>query len=609
MAELVSKTMIEELRARCDVVDIIGSYVELKRAAGTYKALCPFHKEKTPSFNVNPARQIYHCFGCGAGGDVFRFVMEYEGVDFPTALRMLAERVNFRLEFETGPAKPRQGPPKDVLYKTLDQAATLFHRVLREHDQAAGARAYLERRKLDDAVVNDFRLGYAPDMFDGMRKWAAQARISEEALLGTGLCAQTEAGRTYDRFRDRLMFPITDAMGRTIGFSGRILNDEVQAAKYVNSPETPLFHKSRVFYALDKARQGIIDSGTAIICEGQIDAIRCHAAGMPNVVASQGTALTEHHASLVKRFGEAVVLILDADPAGQKAAIRSAEAFLTAGLDVRIAALPPGEDPDSLILKSGRDALLNLVNSARSLVDFQIDVLEGSVDTGSEAGRQRVIQNVLETISGIPSVVQQDQLIRQLSRRYFAAEHLLRDDLKRLHRKRTTVSRREEGPGGPGPRPAHPQTEKGLIELMIEFDEVATLVHEYLPIADFSDEDCRRIAQEVIRHGHDLEWDLMRHLDDASEECRRLAAEIQMAPHKLRGEEATPVLAARDMILFLRRKSLESQRIRQRRLAEASAGAEQDRLIMECQQLSVDLNKLKQGWEEALPVLELGAEG
>ena len=602
MAERISKEMIEELRARCDVVAVIGSYIELKRSAGTYKALCPFHKERTPSFHVHTARQTYKCFGCGAAGDVFQFVMEYEGVDFPTALRLLAERVNFRLQFEAGPAKPRQGPPKDVLYKTMDQAAALYHRVLNEHPSAAAARAYLARRQLDAETVQSFRLGYAPDIRDGMLKWGRQAGIQEDVLLGCGLIGRTEAGACYDRFRDRLMFPITDAMGRTIGFSGRILDDQAQAAKYLNSPETALFYKSRVFYALDKARPGIVDAGVAIICEGQIDAIRCHAAGIRNVVASQGTALTESHAELIKRFAGEVVLVLDADPAGQNAAVRSAEAFIAAGLIVRIAALPTGEDPDSLILGRGRDALLDLVGSARSVVDFQIDLLEAAGEAATPSGRQRVIRSVLETIRGIPSAVEQDRLLRQLAQRYFVAEHLLREDLKRLRGRRTAV----EAP--PVQRAAHPAAEQTLIELMAESAEVVDLVKTYLPPEDFSDPDCRRIAEALAgRDPDDLTWDLMDVLreSDVGDECRRLAAAIQMTPPKLQGDEATPETAARDVILHLRRKAVERQRIDLRRQAEGASGPEQERLIMACQQLSVDLNQLKQGWEAALPVLEL----
>ena len=432
---MFSKQTIEEVRARSDIVDVVGSHVELKRAGSSWKALCPFHKEKTPSFHVNPQRQIFHCFGCDAGGDVFRFTMDYEGVDFPTAIRLLADRGGMHIREEEGGPEPK-GPPKDRIYRVLDQAATLYHRALKESDKAAAARTYLAKRQLEGEPLEQFRIGYAPDQRGAIQRWADKKEISSELLEAAGLLARGERGDWYERFRDRLMFPIQDEMGRVIGFSGRTLSDRRDIAKYINSPETPVFQKSRVFFAMDRARKPVAECRTAIICEGQIDAIRCHVAGLGNVVASQGTAMTENHARLIKRYADSLVLLLDADTAGQEAAIRSAEVFLGAGLNVRVAALPAGEDPDSLVLNQGADALRTIVDQARSIVEFQWRILEVREDLGDPAAHERAVQSVLHTVSSAATLVQQEELVREMRRVTYLRENRLLEDLRRNHRRR-----------------------------------------------------------------------------------------------------------------------------------------------------------------------------
>lgn len=599
---MISKQVIEELRARCDIEEVIGSYLELKRAGSALKALCPFHKEKTPSFHVNPQRQIFHCFGCGAGGDVFRFVMEYEGVDFPTALRLLAERCGMRLAFDEAPASPG-GPAKDVLYRVLDQAATLYQRTLLEHDSAAEARAYLARRQIDASAIERFRIGYAPNIRGALDRWSDKAGLSMESLEGAGLVAQSDRdGSRYERFRDRVMFPIADEMGRIIGFSGRALDPAIPA-KYVNSPETPVFHKNRVLFALDKARHTMVADRVGILCEGQIDAIRCHQAGIANVVASQGTAVSDHHARLLRRYADEVILVLDADRAGQDAAIRSAEVFLAAGLTARIAALPPGEDPDSLILGQGADALLTLVRDAKPLVDFQVQVLSDRGDLSTDAGKNRAVQAVLSSIARIPGAVQQDTMLRQLSQRVFIAEHVLRDDLRRLRRGRPPSA--ADAPTHPPQQQGPPPVEVQILELMAVEPEVLELARLYLPAPCFTHPDCRRLAQELLHQGGHPDWSLTAAATEESDDCQRLAARIQMGPRRLVGEDATPGRVGKDLILHLRRQHLEERRGDLRRRAMQADGPDQDRLTAAFQQLSLDIHQLRQGWDQALPLLEL----
>ncbi|HEY8240720.1 MAG TPA: DNA primase, partial [Kiritimatiellia bacterium] len=311
--KIIGKQTIEEIRSACDIVDIVGSYIQLKKGGpGSLKALCPFHKEKTPSFTVNPSRQIFHCFGCGEGGDVFKFVQKYENVDFPTAARMLAERAGIQVEFDA--ADDGEIKAKDILYRIHEELAQFYHRVLIESAPGEPARKYLAERDIGPDVIEQFLIGFAPNRYNTLATWAEKKGYQPAQLELAGvLTRREESDEPYDRFRNRVMVPIRDDQGRVIAFSGRIMEADAKAAKYVNSPETPLFRKGRVLYALDKAKRPILESRTAILCEGQIDVIRCHAGGITTAVAAQGTALTEDHARLLKRYADAVVLVMDAD--------------------------------------------------------------------------------------------------------------------------------------------------------------------------------------------------------------------------------------------------------------------------------------------------------
>ena len=319
MAGMVSKETIDQIRNALDISDVIGSYIQLKRTGHVAKALCPFHKEKTPSFHVNPARQAFHCFGCGAGGDVFKFVMLYDHVDFPTALRMLASRAGVALQIDEKRSGPKDGPGKDELFAANEDASKRYQKELLQSPEAAPARDYLKKRSLDVAACKDWGIGYSPEGW-GFLSDAAGPRNGPQmkALEAAGLLSTNEKGNLYDRFRGRVMFTIRDELGRAVGFSGRVLKvDDKAGGKYVNTPETPVFRKSRILFGLDKAKREILDARRALLVEGQIDCIRCHLGGFKNAVASQGTAFTGEHATLLKRYADHVVVVLDADAAGQ----------------------------------------------------------------------------------------------------------------------------------------------------------------------------------------------------------------------------------------------------------------------------------------------------
>ncbi|MBV9126888.1 MAG: DNA primase, partial [Verrucomicrobia bacterium] len=417
----ISPQTIEQVAAANDIVEVIGSYVPLKKAGATFKALCPFHREKSPSFTVNPQRQSFKCFGCGAGGSVFRFLMNYENLDFPAAVRRLAERANVPIVEEAGgPGDEHEAGAGRLRRRLLGlhaEAAEWFHKNLTKKEFAAHARAYLQRREFGSETANTWQLGYAPEGWDVFLTWARGRGYSVEELIHSGLVkardeeaaaaalasdvASRIAGlRIYDRFRDRLMFPICNELGEVIAFSGRVLRADAEGvAKYVNSPETPLFTKGKVLFGLDKSRRAILEAKTAIVCEGQLDLIRAFEAGVKNVTAPQGTAFTERQARLLKRYADEVILCFDADAAGQQAAERSFAALLEAGLSVRVATMPAGEDPDSLIRRGGAEAFRARVGAAQDFFDFQIERLGRAFDMTTPRGQAQFSRRMAESVA------------------------------------------------------------------------------------------------------------------------------------------------------------------------------------------------------------------
>jgi len=389
----------ERVRAASDIVDIVGSYVPLKKAGASFVALCPFHKEKSPSFHVNPHRQIFHCFGCGKGGDVFAFVMEYESLDFPEALRRLADRAKIPLEQERGGGDPQARSLKEMLFSIHEHITQRWQNALANEASGQIARDYLAKRGVAKEAVELFRIGYAPDLWDDTVNWAKSKGHDLVTVEKGGLILKREnADGYYDRFRGRLMFPICDEQGRVIGFSGRILTGDEKAAKYVNSPETPIFIKSKVFFGLHKSKRPILDAGYAIICEGQLDLIACFMGGVQNVVAPQGTAFTADHARILKRYVEEVVLCFDSDNAGQNAAVRSLDHMLAAGLAVRVATLPAPHDPDSFIKSFGGDAFKKLIENAEGFFDYYLDRLCALNPVSTDKGRLAVLRSMADAV-------------------------------------------------------------------------------------------------------------------------------------------------------------------------------------------------------------------
>jgi DNA primase len=426
MGTIPSET-IEQIAAANDIVEVIGSYFPLKRAGANFKALCPFHQEKTPSFTVSTQRQTFHCFGCGVGGSVFRFVMEYEHIDFPAAVHKLAARAGMPVVEERGASasEDRQHETRRTLLRLHSEAAEWFRENLSKKQLGAPAREYLKERGISAEIAKRWQLGYAPDEWNAFGDWARDHGYRESELLASGLVKTKDDAEpapnvkqtAYDRFRGRLMFPICNDVGEVIAFSGRLLQSESEAAKYLNSPETPLFRKGKVLFGLHKTKRGLIEANCAIVCEGQIDLITLFEAGIINVVAPQGTAFTENQARVLKRYVNEVVLCFDADEAGQKAAERSLDALLQNDLIVRIVEMPPGEDPDSLIRRKGKDEFEKRIAGARDFFDYWIDREAANVDLGSLGAKMELARRLADTVSRVHDPMMKGEVSNKVSAR------------------------------------------------------------------------------------------------------------------------------------------------------------------------------------------------
>jgi DNA primase len=439
---------IEQIAAANDIVEVIGSYFPLKRAGANFKALCPFHQEKTASFMVSPSRQTFHCFGCGAGGSVFRFVMEYEHLDFPAAVHKLATRAGITIVEERGAAdENRQYETRRKLVKLHAEAAQWFHENLIKKEIGEPARKYLKQRGITAEIAKRWQLGYAPDEWDAFGGWARTQGYEQRDLLASGLIKPKDENQTsnitpqtsYDRFRGRIMFPICNDVGEVIAFSGRLLKDEEGAAKYLNSPETPLFQKGNVLFGLHKSKRPLIEANCAIVCEGQLDLISLFEAGITNVVAPQGTAFTENQARILKRFADEVVLCFDSDAAGAKAAQRSLDALLENDFIVRVVELPPGEDPDSLVRRDGKEQFEKRVANARDFFDYWIDREIGSIDLTSMGTKIQAARSLAATVSRVHDPVLRGEVVNKASARLGVAPA----DFESLLAKHARV------PGGP----------------------------------------------------------------------------------------------------------------------------------------------------------------
>jgi DNA primase len=512
MGGFFSPATLEQIRAASDIVDVIGGYIPLKKNGANFVALCPFHREKTPSFNVTPSKQIFHCFGCHKGGDVFSFVKEYENIDFPDAVRRLAERARIPLETENQPGGVETRHLKDQLIQIHEQITQRWQAALAAGEAGQVARDYLARRGVSPEAVQLFRLGCAPEAWDDTVNWARSKHYDLPLIEQAGLIVRKEGtDHFYDRFRGRLIFPICDEQGRVVGFSGRILTGDEKTAKYVNSPETPIFTKGKVMFGLDKSKRALLDKHRAVICEGQLDLIACFMSGLQNIVAPQGTALTADHVRILKRYVDEVVLCFDSDNAGQNAAVRSLDILLASGLAIRVATVPAPHDPDSFIKEFGGGAFAQLIESARGFFDYYLDRLCALHDPATDRGRHAIVQGMAEALNKAGSEVLRDIHAQKTAIRLGVASEAMRQEFKKGARPPVAAAVEEsdksdrsvasDASDEPALRPT--AIECGLLRVLLENDDQVEWVAAHLEVAWLPSPAAREIISQRLRLGHD----------------------------------------------------------------------------------------------------------
>lgn len=554
---MIPDDKIREVRERASILEVVSDYVSLRKSGANYQGLCPFHGEKTPSFNVNPARGIFHCFGCGVGGNAITFVARMEGLSFPEAVKFLAKRVG--VEIEDRPvtaAEQRRQDEREEFHSIVEMAVQLYRDLLLRGSEGAPGRSYLERRGVSAETSEAYRLGFAPDRWDYLARHLQHRKVSLEQAERLGLVRRREGGGYYDTFRNRLLFTISDIHGRAIGFGGRVLDDSLP--KYINSPESPIYHKSDVLFGVSLAKGALRESGSAIIVEGYFDHLALYQAGIRNVVATCGTALTDGHLKLLKRYAGKAYTLFDADSAGTKATIRALDLFLEAGFPAHVVELTAGEDPDSFIRSEGADAFAARLAKARPVIDFFFRDLLRQTDTGSVEGKVLVVDQMAPRLAKIANAVERELYSREFAR-------VLGVDVRMVLK---------NVPGAGGARPAvqpvrHARgtgPEEMLLLLMGRYAEVAERVRAH-GAADLFRPELLPVADAILaRHGAgaSIEWGELLELVDSPDERGRLASSLVNDEHLV---DVDPHKAFEQCCQVLERKSLKGMKELARELA------------------------------------------
>jgi len=559
---MISPDIVEQVRHACDIADVIGSYVPLKKSGAKFKALSPFQKEKTPSFYVDPGRQIFKCFSSGHGGDVFKFLMLMENMTFPEAVRRLAQRAGIVIPESSGPQDPQARSRREELHALNAAVAAWWQKLLHSDPAAEPARAYLKSRDFPSSLADEFGLGYAPDGWDSTLKWAQQKGYSMEALETGKLVATSESGRTYDFFRGRLMIPVHDDSGQVVAFSGRLLDPEAKAQKYVNSPETPVFVKSKILFGLNKTKRSIIEAESAILCEGQIDLMRCWQKGIRNVVAPQGTAFTDQHARLLKRLAhKEVIVCFDADRAGQAAAERTIEVLLKEDVQVRIARIPQGEDPDSLLRKQPVEVFQTILHDAKDYTRHLLDTTCETEDISSPRGRGEVAKKMALVIMKIPNAVQREGFLLEVARRLQVSRSVLEEEVRKAEAQaRRSVNDRQrhdlgtpehEMPADGAPEtPQEPLQPDKLIEAMLSLllttpELVPEVSRKFNPAWVEGLAGSEVLLRLLDAHAHDAWHDAMQFMEECDDRTRDYLTGLLMTPSPVPDEATLEAYAAK----------------------------------------------------------------
>ena len=493
---MFSEDIISRVRDSVDIVDLISGYVSLKKAGKNHLGLCPFHAEKTPSFNVNPEKQIFHCFGCGVGGDAFKFLELQEGLNFPEAVKQLAARGGIPLPADSGSRKEdkRTEIERKALLTIIADAAGYFRKEL-EGPAGGAARTYLKKRGVTDQVVQDFAIGFARPDWDGLLRHLKQKGYAFSQMEKAGLIVKRSEGEGYyDRFRGRIIFPIRDISGNVIAFGGRVMDDS--QPKYLNSPETPLYSKSNVLYCLDKAKEPARKQKYFIIVEGYLDAIACHQYGAQNAVATLGTALTEGHLRLMRRFTQNLVLIFDPDPAGVKAAMRGLDLFVSSGMKVNVVSLPDNDDPDTFLKKNGYDAFASCLRKSEKFMDFVLGQVVKGGQAASIDDKVEKAGEMLGFIARLPSGIERDHYLKRTAEALDVDEGVLRQEMLRQGKGQVHHATEKTAPATS--RGHRPKAEEILIHLMLKDETIARSLHQRIKPHDFTDPLYRRAAAKIF---------------------------------------------------------------------------------------------------------------
>lgn len=424
----IPQEIIEKIKESADITEIIGEFIPLRKRGQNYLGLCPFHKEKTPSFTVSPDKGIYKCFGCGKAGNVFTFVQEYHGLNFFESVNLIASKYGIEIpQYQS--ESPERKSNLDNYYAALAEAAEFYSKLLRKKD-GADALKYFYKREFSDETINKFQLGYSPSQWDTLTSRLIKRGFDEETLIDCGLSIKSERGTLFDRFRSRAMFTIRDFMGRVVGFGARLMIDDKSQAKYINSPQSPVYDKSRVLYGIYESKTALRDKKYAIMVEGYADYLTLYRSGFENVVASSGTALTVEQLNLLKRYTKSICLCYDGDSAGQNAAVKGSELALAQGFEVSIINLPDGEDPDSIIKKNGNVQMEYLIRDAESFLEFKYRIAKNAGTIESALGMSDFVRSTVKAIVAIPDTMQHDFYIRKLSALLDLSESQLRQAYK-----------------------------------------------------------------------------------------------------------------------------------------------------------------------------------
>ncbi|HJO92191.1 MAG TPA: DNA primase [Victivallales bacterium] len=490
MSHYIPEEIINDIRSRCDIHDIISNYIPLKKNGNRYKALCPFHNEKTPSFIVSPERQTFHCFGCGKGGNVFTFIMEKESVDFPEAARILASRCGIFIPENYDPVKNEEykktANQREKLYSLHKTVSKWYSEVLFNEIGKEGLK-YLYDRNITKDVINKFKIGFAPNAWDSTINFLKSKNYTVNNIIHSGLAVENEKStRIYDRFRNRIIFPIWNDRGDIVAFSSRTIEENPKGGKYINSPETKIFKKSRILYALPLAKNGIKEKGYVVLCEGQIDTIAFHRTGFDNTVAPQGTAFTDEQAQILKRYTDKIYICFDADTAGINATLKAIDILLEHEFDIKIVKLPDKQDPDSIFNKFGKETLVGFINNSLDFLDFLLTLASKDKDLTSPYVKNEIAKNIIDKLSKIKSNIIRTSYASILADKLNIQEKLVLTELKKIYNKNNCNHLKENTNNtaifDEKINPIISEAERTLLELSIIDGTVGRKLDEELPV-------------------------------------------------------------------------------------------------------------------------------